>query len=241
MSHWIDIHNHLLPAVDDGSVSMQQTKNMLRIAYEEGIQYIIATPHYGAGCRNTGIEELQDKLEQVRRAANQIDKAFRIELGNELYYSEDIIEHLRKQKALTLAGTRYVLVEFAADDNYSDIKTGLHRLLIHGYLPILSHVEKYECLDRNYEGVNDLIWLGAYMQMNISSITSRYTGRRQLHCRKLLEYGLIHILGTDAHSDYGREPRMSGGLEFIRKKFGELMIKQLMVENTMKLLQNERI
>ena len=241
LNRWIDIHNHLLPAVDDGSVSMQQTKNMLQIAYEDGIRYIIATPHYGAGCRNTDIAELEGKLELVRQEAKQIDEAFRIELGNELYYSEDIIEHLRKKKALTLAGTRYVLVEFAADDDYREIKTGLHRLLIHGYLPILSHAEKYECLYRNYEGIRDLIWLGAYMQMNISSITGGYTGRWLVHCKKLLEYDLIHILGTDAHSDYGREPRISGGLEFIRKKFGELMIKQLMVENTLKLLQNERI
>ncbi len=241
MNRWIDIHNHLLPAVDDGSVSMQQTKNMLQIAYEEGIQHIIATPHYGAGCRNADIEELNQKLELVRQEAKRMDAAFRIELGHELYYSEDITEHLRKKKALTLAGTRYVLVEFAEDDDYRELKTGLHRLLIHGYLPVLSHAEKYECLYRNYEGIRDLIWLGAYMQMNISSITGGYKGGNLAHCKKLLEYGLIHILGTDAHSDYGREPRMSEGLEFIHKKFGKLMIKQLMVENTLKLLQNERI
>lgn len=241
MNQWIDIHNHILPAVDDGSVSMKQTKNMLKIAYEEGIHYIIATPHYGAGCRNTDISELTDKLDLVRQEAKQIDEDFRIDLGNEIYYSEDILEDLRKKKALTLAGTRYVLVEFSSDEAYKDIKTGLRRLLIHGYLPVLAHAEKYECLYRSYKEISDLIWLGAYMQMNISSITDGYASRRAVHCRKLLDYGLIHILGTDAHSDYIRAPRMLEGLAFIRKKYGDFMIDQLLVENTLKLLHNERI
>ncbi len=241
MNQWIDIHSHILPAVDNGSVSMKQTRNMLKIAHEEGINYIIATPHYGAGCRNPDIAELQDKLELVRQEAKQIDEAFRIDLGNELYYSEEIIEHLRKKKALTLAGTRYILVEFASDEDYGTMKTGIHRLLIYGYLPVLAHVEKYECLYQNYEGIYNIIRLGAYMQMNISSLTDGFASRRPGHCRKLLDYGLVHILGTDAHSDYGRTPRLMEGLALIRKRYGDGVINKLFTENTLKLLNNQYI
>lgn len=237
MNRWIDIHSHILPSVDDGSVGMTQTKNMLKIAYEEGIRSIIATPHYGAGCRNTDKKELKEKLELVRHMAKQLDEAFCIELGNEIYYSEEIITDLRKGKALTLAGTRYVLVEFAAEEEYKEIKTGLHRLLIYGYLPVLAHVEKYKSLYRNYDGIHDLIWLGAYMQMNISSLT----GKEAAYCKKLLGYELVHILGTDAHSDYRRAPFIDAGLSVIQKKYGESMINQLLTENALKLLHNEKI
>ncbi len=241
MNQWIDIHSHILPAVDNGSVSMSQTKNMLKIAYEEGISHIVATPHYGVGCRNPDFQELENKLELVRREAEQIDKNFRVDLGNEVYFSDDIIEHLRKKKALTLAGTRYILVEFASCEDYRIIKTGLHRLLIYGYLPVLAHVEQYEALYQNYEGIYDMIRLGAYMQMNISSIIGKSTDRRVTHCKKLMEYDLIHILGTDAHSDYGRTPRLKEGLSVIKKKFGDSLVNKLLLDNTRKLLNNQYI
>lgn len=239
--NWIDIHSHILPAVDDGSVNMKQTRNMLQIAHEEGINYIIATPHYGVGCRNPDQEELQNKLELVRLEAKQIDETFQIDLGNELYFSDDIIEHLRKKKALTLAGTRYILVEFASCEDYTIMKTGLHRLLIYGYLPILAHVERYECLYQNYEGIYEMIRLGVYMQMNIASIVGRITDRRVTYCRKLIEYELIHILSTDAHSDYSRAPRIKEGLSIIKKKYSDYVVNKLLVENTLKLLNNQYI
>ncbi len=71
MEQLIDIHCHILPAVDNGSVSMEQTRNMLKIAYEEGITYIIATPHYGAGCINPDKSELEEKLRNYRASAQR--------------------------------------------------------------------------------------------------------------------------------------------------------------------------
>lgn len=241
MNQWIDVHSHLLPCVDDGSVSIQQTKNMLKIAYSQGINHIIATPHYGAGCRNPSPEELLIKLELVRQEANKIHENFHIELGNELFFSDDIIEHLRKKKALTLAGTRYVLVEFAVQDNYQTIRLGLHRLLINGYLPILAHVERYESLYEDYDKIFDMIELGAYMQMNISSIAGKIPNRRRRFCKKLIEYNLIHFIGTDSHSDSGRAPLMLDGINCIRRKYGEKIIEQLLQDNTSRLLQNQFI
>jgi len=241
LNQWVDIHSHILPAVDDGSVNMQQTRNMLEIAHNEGIRYIIATPHYGVGCRNPDHEELLQKLEKVRQEAIKIDENFQIGLGNEIYFSEDILEDLRKKKALTLEGTRYVLVEFATYDNYRNMKIGLHRLLINGYLPILAHVERYECLYQNYGGIYEMIELGAYMQMNISSIIGKITDRRTSFCKKLMEKGLIHLIATDSHSDNGRAPRMREGISYMNKKYGEGVVNQLLIENTTKLLNNKYI
>lgn len=237
----IDIHSHILPAVDDGSVNLKQSKNMLKIAHEEGIQYIIATPHYGAGCVNPNQEELQKKLELVRKEAKKIDKNFRIELGNELFFSDDILVHLRKKKALTLAGTRYVLVEFATSETYEDLKVGLHRLLIQGYLPILAHVERYECLYENYEGIEYLINLGAYMQLNIISVLGKGREKQVAFSRKLLDYGMIHFLGTDSHSDSGRAPMIKEAQAYLYKRYGVEVIDTLLYENAGRLLNNEYI
>lgn len=241
MSHWIDIHNHILPAMDDGSASMQQTRNMLEIAHNEGITHIIATPHYRVGDRNADSEELSQKLDLVRHEAKKFNDNFQIDLGNELYFSEDIIEHLRNKKALTLAGTRYVLVEFSILESYLNMRNGLYRLITNGYLPILAHVERYECLYNNINHIIDFIKMGAYMQMNISSILGSIINRRTAFCKKLMENGCIHFVGTDTHSDQERAPKMREGVSYISKKYGEDQVNQLLIENTSKLLHNQYI
>ncbi len=240
MERLIDIHCHILPAVDNGSVSMDQTKRMLNIAYEEGITYIIATPHYGAGCINTGNPELEDKLEKVRKAAKEIDPAFQIELGNELFYSREIVEHLRKGRALTLANTRYCLVKFPKDEEYPAMKAGLHSLLIQGYYPILSHMESYRCLYENYEGIANLINLGVYMQMNSRSLTGNPLDSRVRYARRLISNGMVHLIGTGSHSDCLKPPQMKKGLALIKKDYGEAVRKRLL-ENTQKLLLNQKM
>lgn len=241
MNQWVDIHSHILPDVDDGSESLEESIDMLKIAYDEGIHHIIATPHYRIGLSNPSPEELQNKLKAVQDAARNMDENFQIDLGNELYYSQDLIEHLEKGQALTLAGTKYVLIEFHVLENYKTMRAGLHQLIINGYHPILAHMERYECLYRNYKGINELIQLGVYMQLNISDITGNFLNRRTSFCKNLIEKGYIHFLSTDSHSNGLRAPRMREGLYTLRKKYGEEIINQLLVENTMKLLNNQYI
>jgi protein-tyrosine phosphatase len=111
---------------------------------------------------------------------------------------------------------------------------------MYGYLPVLAHVERYECLFRNYEGIYGMIQLGAYMQMNISSINNRIN-RNSRFCIKLIENGLVHLLGTDSHSDNGRTPEMRKGVELLQRKYGNELVDQLLINNTRKLLKNEYI
>lgn len=240
MERLIDIHCHILPAVDNGSVSMEQTKRMLQIAYEEGITYIIATPHYGAGCVNAGSPALEDKLEQVRRAAKEIDTEFQIELGNELYYSQDIPEHLRKGKARTLANTRYCLVKFPEDEEYAAMKAGLHSLLVQGYYPVLSHMEDYRCLYENYEDMAGLNNLGVYMQMNIKSLTGNSIDSRVRFARRLMSCGMVHFIGTGSRSDDIESLHVKKGLKFISRVYGE-EVRKTLLENPNKLLLNRKI
>jgi protein-tyrosine phosphatase len=237
----IDIHNHILHGVDNGSVSLLQTKNMLKIAFSQGVRRIIATPNYGVGCVNPTIHDLYKKLEVVQEEAKKINSNFLIELGNEVYYSDDLIEHLRKNKALTLAGTKYVLVSFASSIDYKTLKTGLHRLLIHGYYPILSQIEKYDCLYLNYSDINELIQLGVCMQMNSASVLGNIFNKKTNYCKQLIGYELVHFIATDAHSDTLRVPTMKESYELISKKYAPHIAYQIFYENGDKLLNNEYI
>ncbi|MDF2801435.1 MAG: Protein-tyrosine-phosphatase [Anaerocolumna sp.] len=238
---WIDIHSHILPDTDNGAVDLNQTIAMLEMANQANITSIIATPHYGVGCRNPEPKDLYKKLELVRRQAKIINKDLTIALGNELYYSEDIIGDLRKEKALTLAGTRYVLVKFPDTESYEDIKTGIHRLLMYGYLPILSQVETYNCLQGEYEKIHDLIKLGAYMQMTISSLSGGLGNKEGYYAKKLLDYGLTHMFGTDSHSVTGKSEKIKQGISTVQKRYQDSFLADLFTGNAIKLLQNKYI
>jgi protein-tyrosine phosphatase len=212
---------------------------MLRIAQLEGINHIIATPHYRAGRRNPDKEELLEKLLLVRQEARKINDSFQIDLGNEIYYSHDILEDLDHKKALTLADTRYVLIEFHESESYLNLRKGLYQLLLKGYLPILAHVERYQCLYKSRSYMNELIQLGIYLQVNMSGIIGCRIDRKISFCRKLLGMGWVHFIATDAHTDGERAPRMREGASYLRKKYGEELMNQLLRENQKRLLLNE--
>ena len=230
-----DIHSHILPGVDDGSKSMEMTENMLKIAYEQGIRYMIATPHFIPGEDNPSVAKLVATYKDVQKKASEIGRDFRIFLGNELYYSEGLTESLDNHSALTINGSRYVLIEFDVRAGYSVIYEGLSSVIKKGYFPIIAHIERYQQLLGQFDKIEELIKLGAYVQVNVSSIEDGG------FCKKLLKHDMIHVFGTDAHRDVGRAPYMQAGVRYVYKKYGMETAKKLFYDNPMKILKDEII
>lgn len=166
---YMDMHTHILPGLDDGSQSMEETINMLRAAYDEGIRVIVATPHFGI--RNPGfrLEEAKKVLAEVRRKADEITPGLKLLLGNELYYSDGIAESLERGEAATIGGTSYALVEFSTGDSLNRIYQCVSELTWNGYRPIIAHLERYRCLEGDIDAVRDLISRGAVVQINCRS------------------------------------------------------------------------
>lgn len=238
---YIDIHSHILPGIDDGSESMDETIRMLHIAANEGITTIIATPHYEAGRNNYPVEHLRYITKQVQHEADKIDKDFRIFLGNELYYSESIVEDLKSGKALTLAGSRYVLVEFPCTVGFKAIYRGLNKFIYNGYIPILAHVERYHCIYKRPELVNELVEMGCYTQMNCHSVMGGLLDMEASYNRKLLNYDLIQFVGSDSHSDKERAPMMEKAIKHLYKKCDDSLINKIVLINPRKILENSYI
>lgn len=236
-----DMHSHILPGVDDGSKSMEMTGEMLKIAYEQGIRYMTATPHFIAGYDNVPVNKLVEVYKEVQKKALEIGEDFHIFLGNELFYSEGITDSLDSHKALTINGSRYALIEFDVGERYSVIYEGLSTMIKRGYFPIIAHIERYKQLFKQYDKIEELIKLGVYVQVNISSLEGKMTDQVAVFCRKLLKYGMIHIFGTDAHRDVGRAPYMQEGVRYINKKYGFETTKQLLYNNPMKILKDKII
>lgn len=232
-----DIHAHILPGVDDGAANMEETRRMLAIARDQGIDTIIATPHYGFPGLQKGRKELWEILERVQEEARHIDREFRIYLGNELYYRDSLPEELMAGQALTLAESRYVLTEYSTGVNYRTLYNGLRNLILAGYAPILAHVERYECLDR--DRVKEIRELGAYIQMNSSTLLESIFQRRGMFYRKLLKNKLLHFIATDCHNVALRPPLMQQAFQMTVKLAGEAYAREVFWENQNKILENQ--
>lgn len=238
---YIDIHSHILPGIDDGPESMEETVLMLRQAKQQGISTIIATPHYICGAKNIPAERLEEVKEKVQEEAVRIDPEFKILLGNELYYCESILEELSQNKALTLAGSRYVLVEFSIDESYKAVYQGLKKLVLAGYAPIVAHVERYLCIKQNEELIRELIKLGAYIQLNSRSLQGGFFNKEAVYYRKLLKNGFIHLIATDSHDNMGRAPKMKDIMKGLRKTADDKLLEQIFLCNPVKITEDKYI
>lgn len=148
---YIDMHCHILPGVDDGAKDLAETKKMLEIAYAEGIRCIIATPHHHPHRGKAPAEKLRERAKLVREAAHEIDERFRVYLGTEVYFGQDVADKLKEGKILSMNRREYVLVEFPPSQTYSYIRQGIQQLQFAGYEVILAHVERYHCIAEDVE------------------------------------------------------------------------------------------
>lgn len=238
---YTDIHAHILPGVDDGSSSMEETIRMLKLALTQGIKTIIATPHYFAGGKNTSFEQLYFIRNQVQEEAEKFDKNFKLFLGHELYYSDAIIDALKSREAMTLAESSYVLVEFSVKESYDRIFRGLADLVRAGYNPILAHVERYQCLYKRENLICELIELGSYIQMNGSSLMGGFLNSEANYNRKLLNLGLVHFAASDCHNDSSRTPCIGDAAKFLQKKIDSTVIEKIFINNPQNILSNTYI
>ncbi len=235
------MHCHILPAVDDGADSMEETEQMLKIAYEEGIRCIIATPHYHPIRGKEVPEILEKKLVLLRRAAHRIDKHFRIYLGTEIYFGQDIAQKLKDGRILTMNKREFILVEFSPSDTYTYIQQGLQQLQMKGHEVILAHAERYLCLLETPSLAEHLWDMGIYIQINAASITGDSGRRVKKFVKELMDGNLVFCVGTDAHSAIHRAPRMKKAAEYVKKKYGEKYMRRIFFSNAMIMLRKKKI
>ncbi|MDO4304995.1 MAG: hypothetical protein Q4D94_13895 [Bacillota bacterium] len=241
MKQYIDIHSHILPGIDDGSKDFLTSIQMLKTAVDNGITQIIVTPHNKPLRRNADPLKITSLIAELK--GRMADEGITIDLyeGNELYYRSGLAQEIMRGRALTMAGSDYVLVEFGPMDDYDYIRNGIYSLIAEGYRPVLAHVERYSKINGRADRVEDLIEMGCYMQVNAGSIMGALGLSTKLFTRKLLKEKLVHFVATDAHDVSKRSPKIAESASFIEKKYGEDYGKELLYENPMHVIRNEYI
>lgn len=238
--HYIDVHCHIVPGVDDGAKTLADSQKMLQIAWEEGIREIIATPHYAPGyymVERSAYDPAYEQLAAWQREALPEMKLYR---GNEVCLGKgDVSDAIYRKTIFPMAGSSYLLVEFDVDVPLERMKKELYRVTNMGFWPILAHVERYRCLyGWRMDGEVQKL---AYFQVNAASILGEHGSRERNFVKKLLKKDQIHFVATDAHGAGHRSPRLREAGLWLRETFGEERERRLLFENPGKVIAGEKI
>lgn len=222
----IDIHHHCLPGVDDGPRDWNEAVDLCAMAAAEGIETIVATPHVLRGrWRNTSRATLEVLIETLREKTN--DKP-RLLLGSEYFFAHDMAEVVARGDAvIPLAGSRYVLVEFAAHAVPPLVEQPFYRLQLAGYTPIIAHPERNVVLQAKPEVLLSLVRGGARTQVTASSFTGAFGAEAKRTAERWLTSGLVHFIASDAHDTRRRPPRIGEARDRVRELAGENIAEAL--------------
>ncbi len=235
----IDIHSHIIPNVDDGARSVEETFNILKEAQEAGFTDVILTSHFLLNYYETNAQELIFWKEKLQEVLKKQGTKINLHSGMEIYITNQMEELLENKKILTLANSRYMLIELPLATNVKYFDYVVYYLEAKGIKPIIAHPERYKCVQKDPDIVEEYIEKGCLIQCNYGSIVNLYGREAEKTIKTILKRNQVHFLGSDVHRENGTYLIILDAIKKIRKIIGENKINELTTINPKKILQNE--
>ena len=198
---YIDLHSHLIPGIDDGAKTMEDSITLIRGLRELGFKKIITSPHIMSGGYNNTPEIILSGRDKVREAIkeNNIDVEF--DAWAEYYLDETIMPKIEKKELLTM-GDNYVLVELSYLMKSNNATSYFYKLITNGYKIILAHPERYPYYHNDsLEDYHSLKDQGIFFQLNMASLTDTYGKAARNIAEKLIDKNMIDFIATDLHNE----------------------------------------
>ena len=237
----IDFHTHILPNIDDGSKSVEETFNLIKEAEKAGFDSIISTSHYIENYYESPVEERAEWINALSGALKKESIDVELYLGNEVYFSENIIQLLNENKIAKINNSRYMLFEFAMNVKPINVYDVIYEMIQNKITPILAHPERYRFIQQDPSLVYELIDTGVLMQANYASVIGWYGEKAEILVKKFLESNMISFLGSDVHKPNTIYLKMPEILEKLEQTIGKDKLYELTTLNPKKVLQNEVI
>ncbi|MCI9176622.1 MAG: protein tyrosine phosphatase [Lachnospiraceae bacterium] len=237
-SGYLDLHTHILPGIDDGSSDWEETRQMLSMAYSQGVRTIVATPHNYPGHRQDS-QRILELCAQADEMAKELDAGMQVLSGNEIYYREGIPREIREGRIFTLADSRYLLVEFHPNSSERHVLSGVRELTEEGFVPVVAHVERVRALFGNKIARQQALELGCCFQANSQSLLGGRWDRLARKLCKMIEEKEIHFLGSDCHNTRERLPVMADTVKKLEKRVSKDRLIRLTADNPAKFLRKE--
>lgn len=234
----IDIHTHILPGVDDGAGTIRDSLRLIRQAAEGGTTEIILTPHCAPSYDffNYNDEYLGERFDRLCEAVYREGIPVILHPGMEVLYEgrEELLEHL--DDYATLCGSRYFLMEYYFDVSGETFLEGIRILKKCGYIPLIAHPERYDCVKADEGLLLEGRKMGAWYQMNKGSLSGTHGEHARRSAVRLLDLDLVDFIASDAHDVRHRGSTLGRVYRYVRAAYGEERARRLFVENGRKVV-----
>lgn len=235
----IDLHCHILPGIDDGAGDLSVSLRMARAAVEQGITVVACTPHILPGLYHNSGPAIRQAIKQLQDALDDNGIPLQLATGADVHMAPDFVAGLRSGRLLSIADSRYVLVEPPHHTAPPQIEEFFFNLVAAGYVPILTHPERLSWVPSRYQTIKNLVQSGVWMQVTAGSFAGAF-GRNPLYwAQRMLDEGRVHLIATDAHDAERRRPDLAEGRELAAKRVGAAEAERLVLTRPLGILRDD--
>ena len=236
----IDIHCHILPGIDDGAATIEDSVVMARAAVQEGITTIIATPHHKNNQYQNPKASILKHVTELNSALDQEQIPLTIMPGQEVHIYGEVLEDYHKQEILTLAEGNYLFIEFPSSSVPRYAERLFYEIQTEGLMPVIVHPERNKELQENPKLLYEFVKNGVLTQVTASSLTGYFGKNIMKFSEQLVEANLTHFIASDAHNTHNRSFKMKEAYRFLEESFGMDYV-YLFRENAELLLEKKNI
>ena len=204
-----DMHCHMLPGIDDGAKTMEESIAMVNWFLALGYKKVYCTPHIMGDLYKNTPEGINQKLGQLQFELQKQNIQFEVNAAAEYYLDEWFGEKLNSMGLLTF-GDNYLLFEISYLNENPTLKKTIFDLKLSGYQPVLAHPERYLFYHTNYKAFDELVSMGVFLQLNLLSLTGYYGKSVKKAAEYLVTHKLVHFAGTDLHHQKHFEALQAG-------------------------------
>ncbi|MFB4163873.1 tyrosine-protein phosphatase [Alteribacillus sp. JSM 102045] len=236
----IDLHCHILPGIDDGPKTIEESMELARAAEADGIHTLIATPHHRNGAYDNPGDTIPHLVDYVNRVIKNSQIDVTVLPGQENRITGELLEELQQGTAIPLNHSRYVFVEFSSVQVPQYTSRLFFDMQVEGYVPIIVHPERNQTFLEHPNKLYELIKGGALTQVTAHCFTKKAPKKARQFAELLLDHQMLHLVATDAHDVKNRPFDLSKAYRFMESKQGEEEIFYLM-DNAQRIAENEDI
>lgn len=239
----IDIHNHLLPCIDDGSPDIEHSLDMAEIAVSSGVSTVIATPHCNIPSYYTNYytPEFMLAFQNLQSALENAHIPLRVLPGMEVFTTDTTAALIREHRVIGLNFSNYLLIEFDFSPHPDWMTTQLQSICQTGQTPVIAHPERYDCIQDAPFVAEDWLKSGCLLQCNKDSFLGGFGRHAEIAAHFLLEHKMVSFIASDAHRATVRNPQMHEIYHYISSMYTEETAHCLMQDNPQKICMHHEV
>jgi protein-tyrosine phosphatase len=235
-----DIHCHILPFMDDGAANWESALAMAHDAYRDGITSVIATPHHANGQYMNNSASIREAVDLMNEKLRQHGNPLLVLPGQEIRVYGDLLDDLERGQLLSLADSRYILLEMPSSRVPRNMEEICHELIIQGFVPVIAHPERNAEVAADPSKLERLIELGSLGQVTAQSLAGVFGNKLQKLSLELCRRNAVHVLASDAHDSVHRPFGLNAAYVVLEKELGPEM-RDYMRGNAQQIVANGEV